>query len=52
MSLFDEEWIVNRPSRLRTGLFPKVYMYSKSRMIVIPQIYKYSKLRIAYLRKF
>ena len=35
MSLFDEEWIVNRPSRLRIGSFTKVYMYSKSRIIVI-----------------
>jgi hypothetical protein len=34
MSLFDEEWIVNRPSRLRTGLFPKVYMYSRFRTIM------------------
>ena len=31
MSLFDEEWIANRPSRLRMVLFPKVYMYSKAR---------------------
>lgn len=36
MSVFDEEWIVNRPSRLRTGLFPKVYMYSSFRTIVNP----------------
>ena len=35
MSLFDEEWIVNRPSRLRIDLFPKVYMYSRFRITVI-----------------
>ena len=36
MSLFDEEWIVNRPSRLRIGLVPKIYMQSELRIIVIP----------------
>lgn len=34
MSVFDEEWIVNRSSRLRIDSFTKVYMYSKSRIIV------------------
>ena len=36
MGIFDEEWIANRPSRLRMGLFPKVYMYSKFRISVTP----------------
>ena len=36
MSVFDEEWIVNSPSRLRIDPFPKVYMYSRFRIIAIP----------------
>ena len=36
MSVFDENRWEYRSSRLRIGLFTKVYMYSKSQMIVIP----------------
>ena len=35
MSVFDEEWIVNSPSRLRIGPSTKGYMYSRFRIIVI-----------------
>ena len=36
MIAFDEEWIVNRPSRLRIALNTKVYMYSSFRISAIP----------------